>query len=153
MRQAPGITKDVTAKSPNLVVLSREDAEFYEPGPNEICISISDPDAPPADVSPQFAAVLRLNFDDVTERGTDSDILFAADHARAIVDFVDLWPDADRLIVHCNMGVSRSPGVALGLCDAHGWATAALERSHPGWNRLVRSTMRHAATHNSRRSK
>jgi len=153
MRQAPGITKDVTAKSPNLVVLSREDAEFYEPGPNEICISISDPDTPPADVSPQFAAVLRLNFDDVTERGTDSDILFAADHARAIVDFVDLWPDADRLIVHCNMGVSRSPGVALGLSDAHGWATAALERSHPGWNRLVRSTMRHAATHNSRRSK
>jgi predicted protein tyrosine phosphatase len=153
MRQAPGITKSVAAKSPDLVVLSREDAEFYEPGPNEICISISDPDAPPADVSPQFAAVLRLNFDDVTERGADSDILFAADHARAIVDFVDLWPDVDRLIVHCNMGVSRSPGVALGLCDAHGWATAALERSHPGWNRLVRSTMRHAATHNPRRAK
>lgn len=153
MRQSPGITRNVAAKSPDLVVLSREDAEFYEPGPNEICISISDPDAPPADVSPQFAAVLRLNFDDVNERGSDSDILFAADHARAIVDFVDLWPDADRLIVHCNMGVSRSPAVALGLCDAHGWATAALERSHPGWNRLVRSTMRHAATHNPRRSK
>jgi predicted protein tyrosine phosphatase len=153
MRQAPGISKSVAAKSPDLVVLSREDAEFYEPGPNEICISISDPEAPPADVSPQFAAVLRLNFDDVTERGAGSDILFAADHARAIVDFVDLWPDADRLIVHCNMGVSRSPAVALGLCDAHGWATAALERSHPGWNRLVRSTMRHAATHNPRRSK
>jgi predicted protein tyrosine phosphatase len=153
MRQAPGITKSVAAKSPDLVVLSREEAEFYEPGPNEICISISDPDAPPADVSAQFAAVLRLNFDDVTERDADSDILFAADHARAIVDFVDLWPDADRLVVHCNMGVSRSPAVALGLCDAHGWATAALERSHPGWNRLVRSTMRHAATHNPRRSK
>jgi predicted protein tyrosine phosphatase len=153
MRQSPGITKGVAAKSPDLVVLSREDAEFYEPGPNEICISISDPDAPPADVSPRFAAVLRLHFDDVTERGVDSDILFAADHARAIVDFVDVWPDVDRLVVHCNMGVSRSPGVALGLCDARGWATAALERSHPGWNRLVRSTMRHVATHNPRRSK
>ena len=153
MGQSPGVTKGVAAKSPDLVVLSREDAEFYEPGPNEICISISDPDAPPAGVSPQFAAVLRLNFDDVTERGADSDILFAADHARAIVDFVDLWPDADRLIVHCNMGVSRSPGVALGLCDAHGWATAALERSHPGWNRLVRSVMNKAAANtNPRRS-
>ena len=152
MRQQP-VTKDVAAKSPDLVVLSREDAEFYEPGPNEICISISDPEAPPADVSPRFAAVLRLHFDDVTERGVDSDILFAADQARAIIDFVDVWPDADRLIVHCNMGVSRSPGVALGLCDARGWATAALERSHPGWNRLVRSTMRHAATHYPRRSK
>jgi predicted protein tyrosine phosphatase len=148
MRQPSVVTKRVAAKSPELVVLSREDAEFYEPGPNEICISISDPDAPPADVSPLFAAVLRLNFDDVTERGVDSDILFAADQARAIIEFVDVWPDADRLIVHCNMGVSRSPGVALGLCDARGWATAALERSHPGWNRLVRSTMRHVATHN-----
>ena len=153
MREAPGISRSVATKSPELVVLSREDAEYYEPGPNEICISISDPHAPPADVSPQFAAVLRLHFDDLNERNQQSDILFEADHARAITDFVDLWPDADRLIVHCNMGVSRSPGVALGLCDANGWATAALERSHPGWNRLVRSTMRHAATHNPRRSK
>ena len=153
MRERPGITRNLATKSPDLVVLSREDAEFYEPGPNEICISISDPDAPPADVSPRFAAVLRLNFDDVNERAADSDILFAADHARAIVDFVDVWPDADRVVVHCNMGVSRSPGVALGLCDARGWATAELERSHPGWNRLVRSTMRHAATHKPGRSK
>jgi predicted protein tyrosine phosphatase len=153
MRQSSGVTKGVAAKSPDLVVLSREDAEFYEPGPNEICISISDPDAPPADVSPRFAAVLRLHFDDVTEQRANSDILFAADQARAIVDFVDVWPDADRVVVHCNMGVSRSPGVALGLCDARGWATAALERSHPGWNRLVRSTMRHAATHHPGKSK
>jgi predicted protein tyrosine phosphatase len=152
MRQQSGVTKGVAAKSPDLVVLSREDAESYEPGPNEICISISDPDAPPADVSPRFAAVLRLNFDDVTEQRASSDILFATDMARAIVDFVDVWPDVDRLVVHCNMGVSRSPGIALGLCDAHGWATAELERSHPGWNRLVRNTMRHAATHNPGRS-
>jgi predicted protein tyrosine phosphatase len=153
MRQPSRVTKGVAAKSPDLVVLSREDAESYEPGPNEICISISDPQAEPADISPRFAAVLRLHFDDLNERNQQSDILFAADHARAIVEFVDVWPDADRLIVHCNMGVSRSPGVALGLCDAHGWATAALERSHPGWNRLVRSTMRHAATHNHGRSR
>jgi len=152
MREPSVVTRGVAAKSPDLVVLSREDAEFYEPGPNEICISISDPNAPLASISPRFAAVLRLNFDDVTERGVDSDILFAADQARAIIDFVDAWPDADRLIVHCNMGVSRSPAVALGLSDARGWATAALERSHPGWNRLVRSTMRHAATHNPGRS-
>ena len=152
MREKPGATKAVAAKSPDIVVLSRENAEFYEPGPNEICISISDPDAPPADVSPRFAAVLRLHFDDLTEQRAASDILFAADQARAIVEFVDVWPDADRVIVHCNMGVSRSPAVALGLCDARGWATAELERSHPGWNRLVRSTMRHAATHNHGRS-
>jgi predicted protein tyrosine phosphatase len=142
-----------TAKSaPELVVLSREEAERYEPSLREICISISDPDAEPANVSARFVAVLRLHFDDVTQRGEPSDILFAQDHAGAITEFLDKWPDAERVMVHCNMGVSRSPGVALGLCDARGWATAALERSHPGWNRLVRTMMRQAATNNPRRS-
>ena len=126
---------------PEFVVLSREEAELYEPRGKEICISISDPDASPARVSSRFAAVLRLNFNDVVERGEPSDILFAEDHAREIREFLDAWPKAERVMVHCNAGVSRSPGVALGLCDIRGWATAALERSHPGWNRLVRSVI------------
>ncbi len=126
---------------PELVVLSREEAERYEPRGREICISISDPDATPARVSSRFAAVLRLNFNDVTERGEPSDILFAEDHAREIREFVDSWPNAERVMVHCNAGVSRSPGVALGLCELRGWATAALERLHPGWNRLVRTVL------------
>jgi predicted protein tyrosine phosphatase len=126
---------------PEFVVLSREDAECYEPRGREICISISDPEAPAARVSSRFAAVLRLNFDDVTERGEPSDILFAEDHARGIREFLDSWPNAERVMVHCNAGVSRSPGVALGLCDVRGWATAALERLHPGWNRLVRTLL------------
>ena len=126
---------------PEFVVLPREEAELYEPRGKEICISISDPDASPARVSSRFAAVLRLNFNDVVERGEPSDILFAEDHAREIRKFLDAWPKAERVMVHCNAGVSRSPGVALGLCDIRGWATAALERSHPGWNRLVRSVI------------
>jgi predicted protein tyrosine phosphatase len=126
---------------PEFVVLSREEAELYEPRGKEVCISISDPDASPARVSSRFAAVLRLNFDDVIERGEPSDILFAEDHAREIRKFLEAWPKAERVMVHCNAGVSRSPGVALGLCDTRGWATAALERSHPGWNRLVRSVI------------
>jgi predicted protein tyrosine phosphatase len=128
-------------QAPEFVVLSREEAELYEPQGKEICISISDPDASPARVSSRFAAVLRLNFNDVIERGEPSDILFAEDHAREIRKFLDAWPKAERVMVHCNAGVSRSPGVALGLCDIRGWATAALERSHPGWNRLVRSVI------------
>jgi predicted protein tyrosine phosphatase len=127
--------------TPELVVLSREEAEGYEPHGTEICISISDPDALPARISPRFAAVLRLNFDDLTELGEPSDILFAEDQAREISEFVDSWPTAERVVVHCNAGVSRSPGVALGLCDVNGWATAKLERSHPGWNRLVRGIL------------
>ena len=122
-------------------MLSREDAERYEPCDREICISIADPGAEPARVSASFLAVLRLHFDDVTQRGEPSDILFESDHAAAIHEFVDEWPNVDRVVLHCNMGVSRSPGVALGLCDLRGWASAHLERAHPGWNRLVRTVM------------
>jgi predicted protein tyrosine phosphatase len=135
------MAKKQRALIPEFIVLSREEAEQYEPRGREICISISDPDAPAAGVSRRFAAVLRLNFDDVTERGEPSDILFAEEHAREIREFLDSWPNAERVMVHCNAGVSRSPGVALGLCDIRGWATAALERSHPGWNRLVRTVL------------
>lgn len=131
----------MAAVVPELIVLSRQEAENYQPRGREICISISDPDAPAARVSSRFTAVLRLNFDDVTERGEESDILFAEEHAREIREFVDSWPNARRVVVHCHAGVSRSPGVALGLCDARGWATAALERSFPGFNRLVRSVL------------
>jgi predicted protein tyrosine phosphatase len=128
--------------NPQLIVLSREEVERYEPRRKEICISISDPYAKPAQLSSRFAAVIRMYFSDVTERGDPTDILFEPDHARAIKDFIDAAPDFDRIILHCNMGISRSPAVALGLCDLNGWATAELERKHPGWNRLVRSVMK-----------
>jgi predicted protein tyrosine phosphatase len=126
---------------PEFVVLSREDAERYEPREREICISIADPDADPAQLSNHFTAVLRLSFTDIIEQGEPSDVLFSEDHARTIREFIDAWPDATRIVVHCHAGVSRSPGVALGLCDIRGWATAELERSHPGWNRLVRTAL------------
>ncbi|HXL86529.1 MAG TPA: hypothetical protein VN927_04935 [Gemmatimonadaceae bacterium] len=128
-------------QNPEFVVLSREEAERYKPGGREICISIADPDAEPAQLSRRFAAVLRLNFTDIMEQGEPSDVLFNEDHAWAIREFIDAWPDATRIVVHCHAGVSRSPGVALGLCDIRGWATAELERSHPGWNRLVRTAL------------
>ncbi|HJQ12934.1 MAG TPA: hypothetical protein VJ840_18025 [Gemmatimonadaceae bacterium] len=150
-RRKKSSTSNSPRSAPELVVLSREEVERYEARINEICISISDPSAQPARLSPRFTAVLRLSFDDVVERGEPSDILFALEHASAITDFIERSPDARRIVVHCNMGMSRSPGVALGLCDLRGWATAELERKHPGWNRLVRSVMREAAQSKARR--
>jgi predicted protein tyrosine phosphatase len=132
--------------SPEIVVLSRENAEQYEPTQREICISISDPSAAPARLSPRFASVLRLWFSDVVESEDPGDILFAIDHATSISKFLEDASEVDRIVLHCNMGISRSPGVALGLCDLRGWATAELERKHPGWNRLVRAVMREYAT-------
>ncbi|MFL5495765.1 MAG: hypothetical protein ACJ8DC_15390 [Gemmatimonadales bacterium] len=124
-----------------LCVLSREAAEQYQPRGLEICISIADPGVPPAQLSPRFAAVLRLAFSDIVAAETPVDVLFAPEHAAAVVEFVDRWRNAERLVVHCHVGVSRSPGVALGLCDRYGWAAAALEQGFPSWNRWVRQVL------------
>src|SRR3954465_13963085 len=93
-------------RSPALMVLSRHDVEQYEPSSREICISISDPGAAPAGLSPSFRAVLRPQFDDVPERGEPPDVLFAEQHAGEIIAFVEKWPDVDRIVLHCNMGIS-----------------------------------------------
>jgi predicted protein tyrosine phosphatase len=126
----------------DLCILSREGAERYEPRGLEICISIADPDAPPAELSPKFAAVLRLGFSDIVAVETPADVLFAPEDAAAVVEFVDRWQHAERLVVHCHVGASRSPGVALGLCDRYGWPAAELERGYPSWNRWVRGVLR-----------
>jgi hypothetical protein len=122
-------------------VLSREAVERYEPAGLEICISITDPGTPPAALSDAFAAVLRLGFSDIGAIDTPADVLFAPEHAGAILDFIERWPQAERLVVHCHVGVSRSPGVALGLCDVFGWPAAQLERAYPNWNRWVRQVL------------
>jgi predicted protein tyrosine phosphatase len=121
-----------------LLVLSRDAAERHRPQGTEVCISISDPTAPPARLSPDFAAVLRLEFSDVQAAEAPIDVLFAPEHAAEIMRFVGRWRHAERLVVHCHVGASRSPGVALGLCDRFGWPTAELEAAHPAWNRRVR---------------
>ena len=124
-----------------LRIFGRDAVEQYVPDRVEVCISISDPDAPPARLSPGFAAVLRLSFSDIVEAVGPEDVLFAPAHAAAIVEFMERWPHAERLVVHCHVGASRSPGVALGLCDRFGWPTGELEQRYPFWNRWVRQTL------------
>jgi len=125
-----------------LRIFGRDAVEQYVPDRVEVCISISDPSAPPARLSNGFAAVLRLYFSDIVEAISPEDVLFAPEHAATIVEFMERWRHADRLVVHCHVGQSRSPGVALGLCDRFGWPAEELEQRHPFWNRWVRQTLR-----------
>ena len=124
-----------------LLILSRRNAEAYEPEGVEICISISDPDLGEAKLSEKFAAVLRLAFFDLLAPITGQSIVFGAEHADAVVRFVAAWPQADRIVVHCGAGLNRSPGIVLGLCDRAGLPTEELERRYPLWNTLVRSVL------------
>jgi hypothetical protein len=136
---------------PEVIVLSVEKAEAYEPVGAEICISITDPKAPPVRLSPRFADVLRLSFNDIVASPLPSDVLFGAEHARHILTFLRRWPRAERIVVHCIAGVSRSPGVALGICDLRGWRIELLEERYPSWNRRVRSELVRVGRESNRR--
>lgn len=61
--------------------------------------------------------------------------------AQDIVTFVRPWPDVDRIVVHCMAGQSRSPGVAMGLCDLFGWPLRDMEERYPLRNTRVRSEL------------
>jgi hypothetical protein len=129
-------------RPPEIVVLSASDAAAYEPSGREVCISITDPNADAARLSAKFAGVLRLSFTDIAAPSPFSfDRLFAAEQARAIVDFVRRWPDIERIVVHCIAGRSRSPAVALGISDLHGWPISTLEEQFPLWNTWVRDEL------------
>jgi predicted protein tyrosine phosphatase len=128
--------------APRIVILSMARAESYQPHGTEVCISITDPKAPPARLSPAFRAVLRLGFTDIAEPSPLAwHVLFTAEHARAILDFIADWGNADRIVIHCMAGLSRSPAVGMGICDLQGWSLVGREAEYPLCNTWVRSEL------------
>ena len=128
---------------PQIVILSRKDAVRYEPSDREVCISITDFDdhAPPV-LSGRFISVLRLAFSDIDEPDADpTTLLFNDTHAKAILRFVQQWKDADRLVIHCMAGQSRSPGVAIALCELFSWTLDDIEERYPWANPRVRQVL------------
>ena len=84
-------------------------------------ISISTPGTWEPDLA-DFAHVLKLEFHDV-EDDAEPWVVFDADHARKIIEFVSRLHGAENaweVIVHCKAGLSRSPAVALYIAAATG---------------------------------
>ena len=109
---------------PEVIWMSEASAEAYEPGEREVCISIRDPAAPLPALSPQFLAVLSLEFDDDPEPGWEERRRSITDaQADQVIEFVERHLAARRIVVHCLAGISRSPSLAAGLMVAYGrWA-------------------------------
>jgi predicted protein tyrosine phosphatase len=66
---------------------------------------------------PTLACLARLNlsFKD-TMWGEVSPLGFSSEQAQEVVDFVEKWLlQSERIVVHCEAGMSRSAGVAVGL--------------------------------------
>ena len=127
---------------PEVLILSEQRARLYEPSGREVCISITNPEGPVPTLSSGFAAILRIAFTDIARPSPFTwDLLFNDEHASQIIDFVREWEGADRIVIHCMAGQSRSPGVAMGLCELFAWDLADLEQRYPLWNTWVREEL------------
>jgi predicted protein tyrosine phosphatase len=109
---------------PEVVWMSQAFAEVYEPGECEVCVSIRDHAAPLPGLSPSFIAVLSLEFEDDREPGWGATRPQHHGGAGGPGHRVRRASrGARRIVVHCLVGVSRSPSLAAGLLVAHGrWA-------------------------------
>jgi predicted protein tyrosine phosphatase len=56
---------------------------------------------------------LTLGLNDITFAGNDRLIAPAEEHVAQIIDFAERWTRDTPLLVHCWMGVSRSPAAAV----------------------------------------
>lgn len=132
------------------VIVPREkfaDVRFLPFFDKDLIISIEAPGSSHARIyGPQpFVHRLDIDFEDVTEDlMSDTQLLRPMDknQAELIVNFIEEYlPWSDRLIIHCAAGMSRSPGVAIGLARYFdiGITENELRDRHPHFNLTVAS--------------
>lgn len=115
-------------------IMSRAEAEktnFKEIG-EEAIISISTPLEKPKSNFPKLKSdnVLYIECDDVSYHGniyiighsaSETEVIYFSDQdAYNILKFLDENLDKENFYIHCDMGRSRSPGVAVGLLKVLG---------------------------------
>ena len=102
-------------------VYSRQRAkrESYRISEPTLIISITDPALAPNTFArnSNIIGLCRLQFDDVTEENArPEDVLMSDSDALKIKDFVSRYKDrVECIIVHCEVGVSRSAGVMAAI--------------------------------------
>jgi predicted protein tyrosine phosphatase len=95
-------------------VRSARNAEFFRSERPWAAISISSQGGFPVLHERNRVGLLQLVFEDTTE--SDNDGAFNASLATQILDFVDgVWDQAEVFLIHCEVGLSRSPAIAAAL--------------------------------------
>ena len=108
--------------------ISRLEAESLPAAADIVIVSISEPDAPPADLQSGFRDVLRLSFWDVTATVTTPERLYESltdADAQMIYDALERWhglQEGLHLVVHCRAGMSRSAAAARFAAEHYGLA-------------------------------
>jgi hypothetical protein len=103
-----------------VVTMSAERVAEYRPAPGDICISITSDANRPAQLAYGFADVLRLTFiDDPFPNPNRPPQGIQPVHADGIAALIAKHIDQPvTCVVHCMVGTSRSPAIALALEDA-----------------------------------
>lgn len=94
----------------------RSVAAQWAPRPESALISIYDRKEQPLQPQGGWDAVLYLRFHD-TDGSQGGLEVFSPEQARCILDFVQQNAQKQELVVHCQMGQSRSAAVALFLAE------------------------------------
>lgn len=92
-----------------------------------------------ADLHPDWAEVLRLEFDDVPIRGDHLHAITEEQAAQIIAFLNAIQHRVDEVFVHCLAGVSRSAGVAKFIADRYG---LEFDHTYELFNRLVYDTLK-----------
>jgi predicted protein tyrosine phosphatase len=135
----------------NIVVSNRTRSEAFRPPTHErwACISIFTPGDSPAEII-GFEKVIHLCFDDVCghfewhkEDGSIPTMTrFTPEMAKETWGFIDeiIQSEIPNLLVHCDAGISRSPGMAIAIDEI---VNGSHERAakHPYYNSHVYKTM------------
>ena len=96
-------------------VRSARNAEFFRSDRPWAAIQISHSDDHPTLSEKNRVGLLRLVFEDIEEAGKPES--FTPALATEILDFVEkMWDKVDVFLIHCEVGLSRSPAVAAALC-------------------------------------
>ena len=103
---------DATRK--HFEVRSARNAEFFRSDRPWAAISITSGHEHPVLSVANRVGLLRLVFDDITQ--PDMPQSFTPGLAAEILDFVaSVWDKAKTVLIHCDVGLSRSPAVAAAL--------------------------------------
>jgi len=95
-------------------VRSARNVEFFRSDRPWAAISITSAHGHPVLSEANRVGLLRLVFDDITQ--PDMPRSFTPALAAEILDFVaNVWDQAEAFLVHCDVGLSRSPAVAAAL--------------------------------------
>jgi protein-tyrosine phosphatase len=107
-----------------VIFMSRNDASGYPYRSSDAIISITDTHAEPPTFfrKPDDVEVLHRGFHDHVSIRSEAqgDRWCRIEDGEAIVDFVLKHKDAPTIVVHCNMGQSRSKAAALAIAECTG---------------------------------